>query len=170
MALVIGTDTYISQTDCSTYLASVYLSTDAKLIAWTALSSADKDTALRKAAKMIDRQPLVGYKSITTQTMEFPRILYTEGGSYDYNLLQYDEWYDPQTVPTAVKNAQCEIALEIGQGTSNNTERMDLRRQGVKSFSLGKLSESYGGAINSLLSEEARQLLLPYTGGGFRVV
>jgi hypothetical protein len=169
MALTVGTDTYISQADCTTYLGTVYLSTDAKLVTWGTLTSDNKDVLLRKAAKIIDRQPLIGYKSTQTQAMEFPRITYTEGSPLDNTLFPFDEWYDPKTVPDGVKYAQCEIALELAQGTTTASERIELQRQGVKSFSLGKLSETYSGAANNLLSIEAKELLKPYVGGGFRI-
>lgn len=169
MALTVGTDTYISQADCTAYLESVYLSTDAKLVAWGTVTSGNKDVLLRRAAKIIDRQPLAGYKSNHTQAMAFPRITYTEGSPMDNTLFPFDEWYDPKTVPDAVKYAQCEIALELAQGTTSASERADLQRQGVKSFSLGKLSESYTGNANSLLSAEAKDLLKPYIGGGYRI-
>jgi len=176
VSLIVGETTYISATDAATYLASVYLSTDAKLAAWTALSSADKDVALRNACKVLDRQPYVGFKSTTTQALEFPRILYTEVGLRntanvsDAVYFRGDELYDSGIVPDAVKYAQCEIALEVAQGTTDAQSRAELRRSGVKSFSFGKLSESYSGGGSDIISHEAKKLLAPFLAGAVRIV
>ena len=169
MALIIGTDSYATAAECATYLAANYITTDAKLIAWNLLSADNKDVLLRQAAKLIDRQPLQGYKYLSTQTMEFPRYIYTESNyddDYLHPLLRKNGFYSDGSVPQAVKDAQCEIAISMISGTS---ERAEMQRQGVKSFSLGSLSESYTGNHNAIPSYEAKQLLQPYLGGGFRV-
>ena len=169
MAITVNTDTYISLADCTTYLAANYISTDAKYVAWLAFTDGNKEILLRQAAKLIDRQPLQGYKYLETQTMEFPRYLYSEyknNDQYVHPLLRTNGFYSDGTVPEAVKNAQCEIALQLAQGPS---ERAEMQRQGVKSFSLGNLSETYTGTHNSIPSFEAKQLLAPYVGGGFRI-
>lgn len=163
MAIVVGTDTYISLADCQTYLSGHYISNDAKLTAWNALSETDQEILLKKATKLIDRQPLAGYKATETQALEFPRTLYT---GYISDTYEGGHWYTQTAVPNAVKYAQCEIAIEMTAGASN---RVNLQRQGVKSFTLGNLSETYSGAQNSLLSYEAKQLLLPFTGGSVRI-
>jgi len=160
MTLTVNTDSYISLADSDTYLAKSYLSTDPKLIAWTALSDGDCEILLRKAAQLIDRQPLQGNKSVYTQVMAFPRI----NRIHDPSLPDY---YTNTVVPDAVKHAQCEIAIEMCSGVS---ERVKLQRQGVKSFSIGSLSESYSGALNNVLSYEAKQLLAPYLAGSVRIV
>jgi hypothetical protein len=169
MALTVNTDTYISLADCDTYLAANYISTDAKYVAWAALTDANCEVLLRKAAQTIDRQPLAGYKYISTQAMAFPRYTYSESADDNTNLhplLRANGYYCDGTVPDAVKYAQCEIAIELAQGSN---ARADMQRQGVKSFSLGNLSETYTGSQNSIISHEAKQLLVPYLGGGFRV-
>lgn len=169
MAITVNTDTYISLSDCEAYLAANYISTDAKYVAWIALSESNKEILLRKAAKLIDRQPLQGFKAISTQTMMFPRIIYTDITSNVLNpnaVLQGSNWYIQSAVPDAVKHAQCEIALQLAQGTS---ERAELQRQGVMSFSIGNLSESFKGGSYSIPSFEAKELLAPFIGGGFRI-
>jgi hypothetical protein len=169
MALTVGTDSYILLADADAYLSSVYSTLDAKMIAWTALTDANKEAHLRAATKTIDRQPLTGYKVTSTQVLAFPRVVYTE---YDQEYINTagaitnDNWYVQTSVPNEVKYAECEIAIELASGTSN---RVELQRQGVKSFSLGKLSETYTGSQNRIISQEAKELLSPYTQGGFRI-
>jgi hypothetical protein len=168
MAIIVGTDTYISLADAQTYLSGHYISTDSKMSAWNALNDADQEILLKKATLIIDRQPLVGYKATETQALAFPRTIYSEVPNELYNspIFYSDHWYTQTAVPNEVKYAQCEIAIEMVTGTSN---RASLQRQGVKSFTLGNLSETYSGAQNSLVSYEAKQLLAPYAGGGFRI-
>lgn len=151
--LTVGTDSYLLLAAADTYLGEHYATTDAKMIVWTALTDANCETYLRQATLAIDRLPLVGYKAVSTQTMAFPRALYT---------VQDSDWYIQPSAPDEVKYAQCEIALQLAQGASG---RVDLQRQGVKSFSLGNLSETYSGKQNSIISYEAKQLLAPYMGG-----
>lgn len=157
MALTVGTDSYITREEAETYLAENYLSSDTKYTAWLTLSDNDADVLLRKAARLIDNQPIQGYKLLTTQTMAFPRILWTDAvnGFAEY------------TVPDAVKHAQAEIAVTLALG--NSEERADLQAQGVKSFTLGNLSETYAGKSGGVISQRAKEFLAPYIGGGFRI-
>lgn len=169
MALVVLTDSYISQIDSTAYVTAHYVTTDIKHTSWDALASDDKDAYLRKAAQIIDRQPFVGVKALLTQAMEFPRAIYTNGGVaglISYNLFLGTDWYIQTEVPSAVKNAQVEIALDLMIGISKRTE---LQRQGVKSFSIGKLSENYGSGKINALPYEAKELLAPYLLGSVSI-
>ncbi len=171
MALTVGTDTYISLTDADAYLAANYLSTDTKLIAWVALTDANCEVLLKKAAKTIDRQAFIGQKKVSTQTMAFPRAYYNWPYSYyTYNTvnLYFDQdWYVESAVTNDVKYAQCEIAITEASGVS---DRQQLQREGVKSFSIGKLSENYGsGSANAIYSVEAREYLKPYLAGSVAI-
>lgn len=169
MALIVGADSYISLVDADTYLSNHYIAADPKKVAWDALTDADCEALLRKAAITIDRQPLVGLKATIAQTLAFPRAIYSDFPNYIYQTQAFindSNWYVQTSVPTEVKEAQCEIAIESTQTTPN---RVKLQRQGVKSFSLGSLSESYTGSQNNIISQEAKELLSPYIGGGFRI-
>jgi len=170
MTLTVDTDTYITQADAITYIEEHYVSTDVKRIAWEALSSNDKDIYLRKGAQTIDRNPLVGVKATSTQTMEFPRAIYTDNAYYseivNTNLFYGKHWYVQTETPNEVKYAQVEIAIDITDGIS---DRIALQREGVKSFSLGKLSESYGSGKMNTIPYEAKELLAPYLLGGARI-
>jgi len=169
MALVLNTDTYVTQTDATAYIAKNYITTDAEYINWNALTSDNKDALLRKAAQVIDRQVLTGFKAVSTQTMQFPRTIYTDNGivgtPYNNSIIGED-WYVQSETPAEVVSAQIEIAAEMTKGTN---ARAEMQRQGVKSFSLGKLSESYSGTGNSIISFTARELLKPYISGGVRI-
>jgi hypothetical protein len=165
MALTVGTDTYISQADATTYVSGHYASTETNYTAWAALTSDNKDAYLSRAAVIIDRQPIVGVKAVETQTMEFPRAIYSNyKGGLDWPTISLDysgNWYIQSSVPASVQYAQVEIALALAIGES---VRVTAQREGVKSISLGSISESYFAAstANNVPSFEARELLRPY--------
>ena len=160
MALEVGTDSYATQAEATTYVAANYSTTSTKAVAWTALLSDNKDAYLRQGCKAIDRQRLAGVKSIAGQTLEFPRALPTSA-NIDFLPTGYYQretgWITQTEVPQAVKDAQVEESLALMIGVS---KRAALQREGVKSFSLGNLSESYGSVnTNRLASYEAQQLM-----------
>jgi hypothetical protein len=97
MALVVGTNSYISVADADTYFSD-RLNADE----WT---GTDKDKALIQATKMIDFRHYLGYKTDETQALKFPRI----GLIDDYVDLDENE------VPQKVKDATCELALYLLQ-------------------------------------------------------
>lgn len=162
MSLIVGTDSYLILTDADIYLSAHYATTDALMILWTALTDANCEAYLRKACQTIDRQILVGYKAVSTQTLAFPRIIFTDSFPQS-GLTSYlpfgSNWHIQTDVPSDIKAAQCEIALQLASGTS---KRVELQRQGVKSFTLGKLQETYSGSSNKIVSQEAKELLAPY--------
>jgi len=159
MALVVNETSYLTQIEATQYITDHYPSTDEKLIAWNLLSTGDKDAYLRKSAQTIDKQPLIGYKAVYAQPMAFPRRI----RSYDPSLQQFI----PEVVaPDAVKWAQVELALELMTGPN---ERAQLQREGVKSFSVGNLSESYGSGKSMALPYEVMQLLKPFLAGSVAI-
>jgi len=68
-----------------------------------------------------------------------------------------------------VKEACCEEALAILE--SGNSQRRKLQQEGVQSFTLGNMSETYApGAGRGLLSQEAKELLRPWLLGGVNII
>ena len=129
--------------------ANEYFSDRLRADAWAETSDADKDKALAMAAKAIDRQPLRGRKTETGQALAFPRYPDTE-------------------VPEVVKEACCEEALAMLE--RGNSQRRKLQQEGVQSFSLGNMSETYAaGAGKGLLSQEAKELLRPWLIGALMI-
>ena len=142
---------------------------------WTAATAANQTIALQMATAKIDSLEYSGYKLLSTQTRAFPRK-YSPTDSVNPwgNLLSEDSWgyiYDSDDVPQVVLDACCLEALKLLEYYSSTSvaskKRQDLIDQGVKSYSIGKLSESYGpGATgistNGLRSREAYDLLALY--------
>lgn len=155
MSLIVGIDTYISLADAETYISSNYVSTSKEVQVWATLSAQDKEVYLRRSCKKIDSQRLVGMKAVSSQVLAFPRSMYS---------LNARQYIDQDYVPEAIKYSQVEEAISLILGTP---KRLELQRQGVKSFRLGDLYEEYQGtSSNTLISTTAKQFLRPYLAGG----
>lgn len=114
---------------------------------WGRASENDKGVALIMATKAINQLTLKGRKAALGQSLAFPRHPDTD-------------------VPVAVKDACCEEALALLE--RGNDQRRKLQQEGVQSFTLGNMSETYaaGAGKGLLLSQEAKELLRPWLLGG----
>jgi hypothetical protein len=146
--------------------ADAYFSYRFGASAWQALSSANKEIALRHSTQSIDQQRLRGYQVQDTQALAFPRYI---PGSWDASGLLY-----PSTdIPQAVKDACCEEALWLAQNASTGgmSPRQQLQAEGVSSFMVGNLQESYsGGRHVQLLGPRAQTLLRQWIDRGGQVL
>ena len=134
------------QSYCTTEYADEYFKNRLHAESWGQADESTKEKALRQATRAIDRQLLRGRKTNPEQELAFPRHPDTE-------------------VPAAVKEACCEEALALIE--SGNSQRRKLQQEGVQSFSLGNMSETYvAGAGRGLLSQEAKELLRFWLLGG----
>ena len=116
---------------------------------WTEAGDAEKTAALTMATRAIDRLQLKGRKADPDQALAFPRYPDTE-------------------VPEAVKEACCEEALALLE--RGNSQRRKLQQEGVQSFTLGNMSETYApGGGRGLLSQEAKELLRPWLIGAVMI-
>lgn len=100
MALVVGTNSYITLADAETYFAERLNSTE-----WDAETDANKTAALIQATKMIDFRSYLGGRYVSTQALAFPRA-----GLVDDGIV-----VDDSTVPQKVIDATCELALYLLQ-------------------------------------------------------
>jgi hypothetical protein len=165
VTLTVGINTYISLADANTYFLENRIYADA----WDSASDITREKALIEATKHINRQIWKGQKAIATQKLQFPRAIYCPDG---YNvlfpklILYYNSWYVEREISDEVKYATCEEALAILKAGSTQTKRAVLQAQGVKSFSVDDISEtfSYGGS-SKLMSIEAVEYMRKYKGG-----
>ncbi len=147
--LTVGTDTYITIEEVGTYAADNQF-----YQAFLALSTEEKELLIRKAAMKIDCLSFTGRKKDSSQSMAFPRDYQTD-------------------VPNEVKTAQ---ALEtLAYLDSEKQKRQDLQNQGVKSVTLGQVSESYGdsiktGSMSIFGNSETYWLLRKYLAGSAVIV
>ncbi len=148
-----------------------------------ALLAADSTTQiwyLQKATSLIDAMPLKGstYNYIDKsspasdeQSLMFPRVI--NGYAYDW-----DDSTSAAIVPDDVKKACLEEAIALYDfyvSSPGDQKRRKLQNQGVKSFSIGKLSESYGNVSTSakwkgLHSQEAYDFMKQYVAGAVRPI
>lgn len=134
---------------CTIEYADEYFKNRLHAESWSGADSETKEKALRQATRSIDRMPLRGRKTDLHQPLAFPRYPDTE-------------------IPEAVKEACCEEALAILE--SGNSQRRKLQREGVQSFTLGNMSETYiAGAGRGMLSQEAKELLRPWLIGAVMI-
>lgn len=108
--------------------------------AWDDAIEADQEKALKQAARHLGRFRYVGTRSTTTQALAFPR-------AYPYND-DPDLGSTALAIPQTIKDAQCEEALSLLEaaadpGGAASARRTALQAQGVTSFSVPGLSESY---------------------------
>jgi hypothetical protein len=179
MAITVGTDTYISLADANTYVSNNYPTTATEYTTWNNLTDANKELYLKKATKKIDRLLLRGVKAVSTQTLEFPRAIRTDYRRENFPLVNIRldaDWVVETAVSQQVKDAQVEEALQTVTQGATATKRQQLQAQGVKSFSLGNLSESYGSGGGSsantstkLISVDAQELLRYYVLGAVSI-
>lgn len=159
--LEIGVDSYVTVAEADAYSASHYLSTDKVRLEWEKLSTEDKEVILRQSCLEMDALPYVGRKVSETQTLAFPRMKYG---------------YCMDGVDPYVAKAQVEQALSKMDTTQ--AKRKKLQKEGVKSYSIGDLSETYSDAVVSgfavasakqTLCEKSRNYLSDWLRGGYRV-
>lgn len=133
---------YVNITDANSYV----LSNKLKRSAWTRASDTDKTIALTNATRIIDRLPLLGSKSVSSQTNAFPR-----GGD--------------TTVPQAIEDACVEIAFGLIDGIDPIKEYENLM---ITSKKYGSVSITSSEKVNKayvamgIVSLDAYILLLPY--------
>ena len=137
------------QSYCTIEYADEYFKNRLHAESWGQADESTKEKALKQATKAIDWQLLKGRKATDEQELAFPRHPDTE-------------------VPEAVKEACCEEALALLE--KGNSQRRKLQQEGVQSFTLGNMSESYAaGAAKGLLSQEAKELLQPWLLGAVNI-
>ena len=149
-----GVNTYIELADAETFF-----STRLKVDEWKYATDTDKSKALIIASQKIDELPLKGYKSTTTQTMAFPRYFYGCWLQNDYQIQQVLP--NNGVIPEDIKKSVCLEALEL---LKDEPDRIIAQRQGVKSVTIGNVSETYSGtggsgSVYNILSPEALTLL-----------
>ena len=148
-----------------------------------ALLAADSTTQtwyLQRATKIIDNMPLKGSTynyidktspSTDEQARMFPRVI--NGYAYDW-----DDSTSTAIVPEDVKKAcveECIALYDFYVSSPGDQKRRKLQNQGVKSFSIGKLSESYGSVSTSAIwkglhSQESYDLMKQYIAGAVRPI
>lgn len=143
---------YATVVQANEYVQNYYSSGDSMRLAWEALSEADKLVSLNRAEQTIDLLPINGRPVVINKA--FPR-------------------YPDTDVPMEVTQATIELALQ--SFNSEAKDRYELRRQGVRSYSIGDLSESFTDAAvaASGVDAYAYSIVFPFLrkwlGGGYDI-
>jgi len=119
-------NSYVTVEEADAYFVNTLQSED-----WNKYDTSTKEKALITATRQIDRLPFADKKLDLYQNLEFPRV--------STNLAFTDG------IPDAVIYATCEQALFLLKGGS---KRQELQQQGVKSYSLGDLSETFADNLS----------------------
>lgn len=173
LTLTVGTNTYVSRADASTYFES-RLSSDA----WDDADDGDKDKALAQATRNVEALRFKGRKKTTTQTLSFPRCYYRDDRhAFTPSETRFAEPVYPRmicedAVPQTVIDAVCEEALALLDAANDTTAtaRAKAQAQGVTSWKADDVSETYARAAPGRLnSSTARALLTPYVVGAVSV-
>ena len=144
--ITVGIDSYVSVSDADIFFSKKYNSEG-----WFELTTGDKERLLSTATKKIDRLLLKGRKKVYTQVLAFPRL-------YRHNRYSEIQSYQTEDIPEVVKSACCVEAFALCD--TDFSKRRSLQEQGVKSFSLGSLSETFQDCSPEvLLSKEAKEYL-----------
>lgn len=150
---------YVTVAEADAYITARYVSTDAARIRWNDLEEADKEAYLLRSVEALDQLPFHGRRAVLTQLNAFPR-------------------YPSTVVPESVKAAQVENALKLTDTSGDADVELysKMRMFGVKSYSIGNLSETLGAPTTSVMlspdfvSEKAYRLVSRYIYGGYRIV
>lgn len=124
-----SSNSYLSVAD-ATAILNLLLGSDA----WTSASEDDQGRALIMATRQIDSNRFQGYPITSTQALAWPRNIQKEA---------------PSAIPEDVKQACAEQALWVLQNATSGglSDRQQLQAQGVSSYTIGNLSETFRGGF-----------------------
>ena len=147
---------YVTISYADEYVSTHYLEDEVERESWEDLDDESKEILLRRSFEINEKLPYTGRKSSVAQPNTFPRFPNTE-------------------VPEDVKRAQVEGALFYANESASDSDFYNqMYAHGVKSFSIGNLSESLSSpnefnSSRSSVPKKALQLLTPYTYGGYSI-
>lgn len=125
MAIIVGTNSYITISECNDIMAGFLNTTE-----WDNATDTVKEKALRQACSMMNTLNYIGTKTDSTQKLEFPRLFVSQGGGLK-----------DVGVPDDIKTGQAQMALCLLKPNMAN-------KVGIKSESVdGVGSVTYEKAI-----------------------
>lgn len=143
---------YATIEQAESYIKQYYSSTNSLRKAWDGLSAEDKQVALNRAERAIDSLPLRGCPLESGKA--FPRTPFPAA---------------------SLRQAQiATVELALAGLDEEASERLSLRRQGVKSYKIGDLSETFGDSTEGISgASHTLSIVSPYLkdwlGGGYPI-
>lgn len=146
---------YATVEQANQYIQTYYSSVDPLRKSWEELADGDKQVLLNRAEQFVDCLPLKGKALVKGKA--FPREPYKE------------ESLEQAKVAT--------IELAVQSLDTEASERMTLQKQGVKSYRIGDLSETFADRVSGLdyagLDPHLFSIVFPFLkdwlGGGYRI-
>lgn len=166
--LTIGADTYVSVAETTKYIETVYGDDSAVYSYWDDLETSGKEMLLRKSLMQIEALPFIGKRKYNGQALEFPRTTGSVQVALPNDIAS--------EIPSFIKFAQIDNAIAMFNIAENSEskQRANLQRSGVKSFSLGEFSETYGDNSSVLVYDVSDQNIIAYLkqwlSGGYKIV
>lgn len=157
-SIVAGAESYADVAYCDTYHSN------RGNAAWSALVTADKEAALRKACAYLDGHYRPRWKGLrvnyVTQPLEWPRINVNIANT-ELNTLYaygYNSFVPVDQIPQRIKDAQCELALRTLSGDLAADANGSVRREKLDvietEYAPGKVpGEITYQAVDHLLSD-----------------
>lgn len=140
MALTVGTNSYISVANADAYFADRLYASE-----WIGATSGDKEKSLLMSRRVIDRQVFVGSRTSDDQLLAWPRAGVSDISS--------------ATVPQAILDAQCELALAF----LREDLTADDGTRGVRRLQAGSVAIEYDGRAPSRnLPDAVSAILAPF--------
>lgn len=142
---------YATIKEANEYIENYYSSTDSLRETWEDLDDEDKQVLLNRAERIIDQLPYTGRPKDMHKA--FPRYP--------------DDKYSLKQAMYAT------IELAIHQLDDVAIERAELQAQGVKSYKIGDLSETFRDSGSSLIDTHSYSIVYPFLknwmGGSYRI-
>lgn len=113
MAIIVDTNSYITISECNDILAGFLNTTE-----WDAATDPVKEKALRQACSMMNSIAWIGYKTVSTQVLEFPRQFTSVSG-----------YFKDMGTPIEIKTGQAVLASLLLKPNM-------YKKQGIKSESI----------------------------------
>lgn len=131
MALIVGTNTYITVKEADKLVENYFLEDDEVRLNYEELSDEDKNALLYRGCMDMQKLMYRGYKKDKSQKLAFPRV---NRGGYES-----DE--------SLVKLAQLLNSISFMQIDTNqlSSKTAEMRRAGIKNFTLGSFSVGLDG-------------------------
>ena len=166
--LTIGANTYVSVAETTKYIEAVFGDDSAVYNYWDDLENNQKEMFLTKSLMQIEALPFTGIRKYNGQALEFPRTRADVAQTLVGDIAS--------EIPLSVKFAQIDNAIAMFNIAENSEskQRATLQRNGVKSFSLGEFSETYGNNSSILVYDVADQNVISYLknwlSGSYKIV
>jgi hypothetical protein len=161
-----GSNSYVTLEEAEAYFAA-RLNADA----WDAASESLQQKALLTACRAIEacrisiNRPRYDYGAGLSQLEYDPLAPYQVTQRLSFPRQRDRDMAGTYMIPQAVRDAQCEEAIALLEIGNQDARRAALRAEGVRSFSIDGLSETYVDAepaSTGLSSPAARDMIAPY--------